>query len=97
MINLSQLPGGELAEKGLADYAAGRVTPEACLLAIGWGRLQGAGLPLPARAPERFPQPELQLYELLRAEAGDAYARYNALLRRFISFEQALAQRQHRP
>lgn len=94
MIDLSQLPGGELAEKGLVDYAAGRVTPESCLLAIGWGRLTRAGLPMPGRRPELFPEPELQLYALLGREAGDAYGRYNALLRRFISFEQSLA---HRP
>ena len=92
-MDLTQMPGGELAKQGLADYAAGRVTPEACLLAIGWGRLQRAGLPMPGRRPELFPEPELQLYALLGREAGDAYARYNALLRRFISFEQCLEQR----
>jgi hypothetical protein len=93
MIDFSQLPGSELAEQGLADYAAGRVTPESCLLAIGWTRLTSAGLPMPGRRPELFPEPELQLYALLGRDAGDAYARYNALLRRFISFENCLAQR----
>lgn len=91
MTALTQLPGGELIERGLTDYAAGGITPEACLLAVAWGRLQRGGVPLPVRAPERFPEPELQLYALLQRDGGDAYARYNALLRRLISFEQSLA------
>ena len=96
MSELAELPGCELIERGLADYAAGQVTPESCLLAVAWGRLERNGLPLPARTPERFPEPELQLYELLQREGGDAYSRYNALLRRLISFEQTLAQHHHR-
>ncbi len=36
------------------------------------------------------PDAELQLYRLLRQEGGDAYSRYNALLRELVSFEQAL-------
>ncbi len=96
MSELAEFPGCELIERGLADYAAGQVTPESCLLAVAWGRLQRNGLPLPARTPERFPEPELQLYELLQREGGDAYSRYNALLRRLISFEQTLAQHHHR-
>lgn len=94
MTAFTDFPGAELIERGLADYTAGQVTPESCLLAVAWGRLQRNGLPLPTRTPERFPEPELQLYELLRREGGDAYGRYNSLLRRLISFEQSLA-RQH--
>jgi hypothetical protein len=41
-------------------------------------------------------EPELQLYRLLRREGGDAYSRYNALLRELISFEQALDRRTSR-
>jgi hypothetical protein len=91
MIALEHLPGGDLIRRGLSDYAEGRVTPESCLLAVGWSRLQRGGLPMPAKAVERFPQPELQLYHLLCAETGDAYSRYNSLLRRLVSFEQSLA------
>jgi hypothetical protein len=36
---------------------------------------------------------ELQLYRLLRREGGDAYSRYNALIRELVSFESALDQR----
>lgn len=94
-IALAELPGGDLIERGLDDYAAGRVTLESCLIAIGWPRLQRGGLALPGKTPQRFPEPELQLYALLREEGSDAYARYNSLLRRLISFEQSLEQRQH--
>ncbi len=92
MIALDQLPGGELISRGLADYAKGHVTPESCLLAVGWSRLQRGGLLMPAKSPVSFPEPEMQLYALLRSEPGDAYSRYNALLRRLISFEQSLEQ-----
>ena len=90
MTDVGNLPGGELVSQGIADYAAGRITPEACLVAVGWPRLERAGLPLPAAVRDRFPEPELQLYGLLLQEGGDAYSRYNSLLRRLISFEQAL-------
>ncbi len=91
MIALEHLPGGDLICRGLSDYAEGRVTLESCLLAVGWSRLQRGGLEMPVKVAERFPQPELQLYDLLCTETGDAYSRYNALLRRLISFEQSLA------
>ena len=42
-----------------------------------------------------FPEPERQLYRLLRLEGGDAYSRYNALTRELVSFEQALDRRQN--
>lgn len=90
MISYDQLPGYELIQPGLADYAAGRVTAESCLLAIAWSRLQRGGLPMPLRTPDHFPEPEIQLYALLREQPGDAYSRYNALIRRLISFEQSL-------
>jgi len=95
MIVLEQLPGGELIRRGLAEYSSGRVTPESCLVAVAWSRLQRGGLPMPPKNPVCFPEPEMQLYSLLRSEQGDAYSRYNALLRRLISFEQSLAQ-QHK-
>ena len=90
MKEISTLPGGELVQRGLADYAAGLVTQASCLVAIGWPRLKRAGLDLPEAASGTFPQPEIQLYQLLGGEPGDAYSRYNSLLRRLISFEQSL-------
>ena len=84
---ISGLPGEEFIREGLADLRAGRRTIPALLAAIGLPRLRRAGLAAEISAP---PEPELQLYRLLRAGEGDAYSRYNALLRRLISFEQAL-------
>jgi hypothetical protein len=48
--------------------------------------IQGGGPPAPV-------EPELQLYRLLRREEGDAYSRYNALVRELVSFEAALDRR----
>jgi hypothetical protein len=50
------------------------------------GLLPETGIAIPV-------EPELELYRLLRREGGDAYSRYNALLRELISFEQALDHR----
>ena len=44
-------------------------------------------LPAAADEPEH---PELALYECLCREGGDAYSRYNAYIRRLVSFERAL-------
>jgi hypothetical protein len=46
--------------------------------------------------PNCFAEPERQLYRLLREEGGDAYSRYNALIRELVSFEQALDRRQNK-
>lgn len=88
MIALTQLPGGNLIFQGLADHAARRLTVEACLIAIARTRLGRAGLTIPPG--HDIPEPEHQLYALLEKEPGDAYSRYNALIRQLISFSQAL-------
>ncbi len=88
MIALTQLPGGSLISQGLADHAVRRLTPEACLIAIARTRLGRAGLAIPLGY--EIQEPEHQLYALLGAETGDAYSRYNALIRQLISFSQAL-------
>ena len=92
---LSGLPGEELVREGLADLAAGRCITAACLVSIGSPRLCQAGLVVPD-APAPPAEPERELYRLLRHAGGDAYSRYNALLRRLVSFEQALDSRQSR-
>jgi len=86
------LPGGELVGSGLADLALGLCTVPACLVSIARTRLASAGL-LPSSSSGAIPEPELQLYRLLRKRGGDAYSRYNALLRELVSFEQALDRR----
>ncbi len=85
----THFPGGELIWQGLLDVAAGRFTIAACLVAIGRTRLIDSGL-LSAAAVVPGPDPELRLYGLLREMEGDAYSRYNALLRELCSFHAAL-------
>jgi hypothetical protein len=80
------LPGEELVEQGSRDLKQGLESPEALLVSIGAPRLRRLGIDL----PRTFPSPEHRLYELLSAQHGDAaHSRYNALVRRLVSFERA--------
>jgi hypothetical protein len=93
---LAGLPGERLVRDGLADFQSGRRSIPAFLAAIAGPRLRRLGL-LPPTPSQSWPEPELQLYRLLRQQGGDAYSRYNALLRELVSFEQALDHRSHSP
>ena len=93
---IAGLPGEMFVRAGLADVHAGHCTIPACLVRMASPRLARAGL-LPGTDPGFIPEPELQLYRLLRQQGGDAYSRFNALLRELVSFEQALDQRQRFP
>lgn len=95
MMFFSGLPGEALVREGLADHRAGHCTIASCLIAIARSRFLAAGL-LPAGSPAFLAEPERQLYRLLRQQGGDAYSRYNALVRELVSFEQALDHRQRR-
>ena len=89
---MNGLPGEKLVRQGLADFQSGLNTIPSCLVRIARPRLSRAGLMPPRRAGESS-EAELELYSLLKKEAGDAYSRYNALLRELISFENALDHR----
>lgn len=81
------LPGEELIETGLQDLRAGRETTAALLVAIGAPRLRQLGIELPDQLPENA---EHRLYALLaQAESDSAHSRYNALIRKLVSFERA--------
>jgi hypothetical protein len=81
------LPGANLIEAGLADLRAGRETVESLLVAIGATRLRAIGLQLPDNLPQN---PEHRLYDLLSQNDSDsAHSRYNALIRRLVSYERA--------
>ncbi len=83
-----ELPGEDLVRRGIADLERGTESVDALLVSIGAPRLRRLGLDL----PEPIASPEHRLYELLHAEHGDgAHSRYNALVRRLVSFEQAAA------
>jgi hypothetical protein len=72
--------------QGIRDLEHGIESPESLLVSIGAPRLRRLGLSL----PPVFLSPEHRLYELLRSEYGDAaHSRYNALVRRLVSFERA--------
>jgi len=85
---LAGLPGEELVRKGLVDLNTGELTAEACLVSIASPRLRQRGLLSGGAA--LVPDAELVLYQLLGKAEGDAYSRYNSLLRRLVSFEHAL-------
>lgn len=82
-----RFPGGDLVAEGIADLAHGRETAAALLVSIGAPRLGRCGLAVGAP----FDEPEHRLYALLSREGSDAaHSRYNALVRRLVSFERAL-------
>lgn len=81
------LPGNELIESGVRDLQEGRETIAALLVAVGAPRLTRLGINLPDALPDN---PEHRLYDLLEEDESDsAHSRYNALIRRLVSFERA--------
>lgn len=81
------LPGDDLIQQGIADLRAGKESTAALLVCIGAPRLRRLGLELPNNLP---PNPEHRLYDLLaESDQDSAHSRYNALLRKLVSFERA--------
>lgn len=75
-----------MIEAGLADLEHGRDSIPALLVSVGAPRLRRLGVAI----PRTIPSPELRLYELLaRNDPDAAHGRYNALIRRLVSFERA--------
>ena len=81
------LPGADLVEKGIEDLALGLESVEALLVSIGAPRLRSrAGIDVTGDTED----PENRLYELLaESDSDSAHSRYNALIRRLVSFERA--------
>ena len=87
-MDLSALPGGDLIQQGLEDLGHGVESLPALLVSIGAPRLRRSGLPVPESV---FPTPEHRLYEkLAETDSDSAHSRYNALIRRLVSFEHAV-------
>jgi hypothetical protein len=85
-VSVTDLPGADLIEAGLADLQRGDETVPALLVSIGGPRLRRLGYTV----PDLFGDPEHRLYAFLaREDAGSAHSRYNALIRRLVSFERA--------
>jgi hypothetical protein len=88
MVAFEGLPGTELVTAGLQDLERGAVSVPALLVSIGAPRLRELGVVIPRVEAN----PEHRLYGLLHADgANAAHGRYNALVRRLVSFERALA------
>jgi hypothetical protein len=84
--SIGVLPGGDLIERGLADRGRGLCSIEALLVSIGAPRLARLGFAV----SDPIPAAERRLYERLHTEDADsAHGRYNALVRRLVSFERA--------
>lgn len=84
----SGIPGSELVEAGLRDLAEGRCSIPALLVSIGAPRLRQLGLEVISPIEDA----EHALYRLLAAEDADsAHGRYNAFIRRLVSFERGAA------
>ncbi len=84
-----KLPGGDLVRHGLNDLAAGVESVPSLLVSIGAPRLRRSGF---AVVGSTFPNPEHRLYQRLAEENPDAaHSRYNAFIRRLVSFERCVA------
>lgn len=80
-------PGEDIVMQGLADLSEGLETAPALLVLIGAPRLRRLGFAVPQ---DTSSSPEHRLYKLLSSEDSDsAHSRYNALIRRLVSFERA--------
>jgi hypothetical protein len=87
-MDLAVFPGGDLVQEGVEDLGQGRQTIPALLVAIGAPRLRRAGLMIP---PHTIEHPEHRLFEALaRSNPDSAHSRYNALVRRLVSFERCV-------
>ena len=85
---MSALPANDLIASGIEDLRSNRETPAALLVAIGAPKLRSLGLEVPEELPAN---PEHRLYDLLSAtEPDSAHSKYNALIRRLVSFERAV-------
>jgi hypothetical protein len=83
-----ELPGADLVTAGLGDLAAGRVTIAALVVSIGEPRLRRLGYDVDSPIQDA----DHVLYGLLAEDDPDsAHSRYNALIRRLVSFERAAA------
>ncbi len=86
-MRVESLPGHEYIQAGLEDLEHGIESVPALLVCIGAPRLRRLGIAVPVH---KSISPEKRLYELLRLEDPDAaHSRYNALIRRLVSFERA--------
>lgn len=85
------LPANDLIIEGIRDLQDSRETIAALLVSIGAPKLRSIGLEIPDTLDSFGSTPEHRLYDLLAKENPDsAHSRYNALIRKLVSFERAI-------
>jgi hypothetical protein len=85
-VESTHFPGDDLIAAGLDELRRGLETVPALLVSIGAPRLRRLGYAV----PQGLSEPEQRLYALLaRDHPTAAHSRYNALIRRLVSFERA--------
>ncbi len=83
----SQLPGEELVRAGARDLAEGLESEAALIVAIAARRLRALGIGVPECESTDTSH---RLYDLLsERDVASAHSRYNALVRRMLSFLRA--------
>ena len=84
---MERFPGVEIVREGIEDLRRGAATVPALLVSIGAPRLREIGLPIPRQV---IRSPEIKLYlHLAQSDPDGAHSKYNALIRRLVSFERA--------
>lgn len=84
---MEALPGAELISDGLAALHAGEESESALLVALAAPRLRGLGVDVPAGAEDGAAH---RLYARLSERHEDPHSRYNALIRRVVSYAHAV-------
>lgn len=85
---MTSLPASDLIETGLRDLREQRETIASLLVSIGAPKLRSLGVNVPEPLPTN---PEHRLYDVLASENPDsAHSKYNALIRKLVSFERAI-------
>jgi hypothetical protein len=82
------LPESDLIKRGMRDLAAGTESIESLLVQIGAPRLRRIGFDVPDDDNPEFPE-DLRYAKLAEEDSDTAHDRYNALIRRLVSFESA--------
>jgi hypothetical protein len=84
----TSLPASDLIEAGIRDLGEKRETVASLLVSIGAPKLRSLGISIPDPLPLN---PEHRLYDLLAtANPNAAHSKYNALIRKLVSFERAI-------
>ncbi|MGI8462362.1 MAG: hypothetical protein ACR2OC_12145 [Solirubrobacterales bacterium] len=88
-LDLQALPGAEIILEGLADLDSGRETECSDAVLMASARLRAAGLDI--TSPPMETVAAHRLYDrLAEADPRNAHSRYNAIVRRVVSFARAV-------